>query len=51
MPVRLGFALLRGIRQDVAGRIELANAARPFVDVADHTRRARLDRRDPQVRA
>jgi len=39
-PVRLGFLLLRGIREDVAGRIELARAARPFVDVADLARRA-----------
>ncbi|OXJ06685.1 error-prone DNA polymerase [Burkholderia sp. HI2500] len=50
-PVRLGFSLLRGMREDVAGRIELARAARPFVDVADLARRARLDRHDLQVLA
>ncbi|OXI28309.1 error-prone DNA polymerase [Burkholderia sp. AU16741] len=50
-PVRLGFSLLRGMREDVAGRIELARAARPFVDVADLARRAQLDRHDLQVLA
>lgn len=50
-PVRLGFSLLRGMREDVAGRIEPARAARPFVDVADLARRARLDRHDLQVLA
>jgi len=50
-PVRLGFSLLRGMRQDVAGRIELARAARPFVDIADLARRARLDRHDLQALA
>ncbi|MCW3641576.1 helix-hairpin-helix domain-containing protein, partial [Burkholderia cenocepacia] len=35
----------------VAGRIALARAARPFVDVADLARRARLDRHDLQVLA
>ena len=50
-PVRLGFSLLRGMREDVAGRIELARAARSFVDVADLARRARLDRHDLQVLA
>ncbi|WP_322055714.1 error-prone DNA polymerase, partial [Burkholderia cenocepacia] len=50
-PVRLGFSLLRGMREDVAGRIELARAARRFVDVADLARRAQLDRHDLQVLA
>ncbi|KVK87639.1 DNA polymerase [Burkholderia ubonensis] len=50
-PVRLGFSLLRGMREDVAGRIELARAVRPFVDVADLARRAQLDRHDLQVLA
>ncbi|WP_457851404.1 helix-hairpin-helix domain-containing protein, partial [Burkholderia cepacia] len=44
-PVRLGFSLLRGMREDVASRIELARAARPFADVADLARRAQLDRK------
>ena len=48
-PVRLGFSLLRGMRQDAAGRIELARAVRPFVDVADLARRAQVDRHDLQV--
>lgn len=50
-PVRLGFSLLRGMREDVAERIELARAVRPFVDVADLARRAQLDRHDLQVLA
>ncbi|WP_126284843.1 error-prone DNA polymerase [Burkholderia stagnalis] len=50
-PVRLGFSLLRGMREDAAGRIELARAVRPFVDVADLARRAQLDRHDLQVLA
>ncbi|KVD65714.1 hypothetical protein WI87_32195 [Burkholderia ubonensis] len=50
-PVRLGFSLLRGMREDAAGRIELARAVRPFVDAADLARRARLDRHDLQVLA
>lgn len=48
-PVRLGFSLLRGNREEAAGRIELARAVRPFVDVADLARRAQLDRHDLQV--
>ncbi len=47
--MRLGFSLLRGMREDVAGNIELACAVRPFVDVADLARRAQLDRHDLQV--
>jgi len=50
-PVRLGFSLLRGMREDAAARIELARAARPFVDVTDLARRAQLDRHDLQVLA
>ncbi|HDR9150340.1 TPA: error-prone DNA polymerase [Burkholderia vietnamiensis] len=50
-PVRLGFSLLNGMREDTAGRIELARAVRPFVDVADLARRAQLDRHDLQVLA
>lgn len=40
MPARFGFSLLSGIREDVAGRIEFAHAARPFADVADRAPRA-----------
>ncbi|RQQ88731.1 error-prone DNA polymerase [Burkholderia stagnalis] len=50
-PVRLGFSLLRGMREEAADRIELARAVRPFVDVADLARRAQLDRHDLQVLA
>ncbi|OJB18813.1 error-prone DNA polymerase [Burkholderia ubonensis] len=50
-PVRLGFSLLRSMRKEAAGRIELARAVRPFVDVADLARRAQLDRHDLQVLA
>lgn len=51
MPGHLAFSLSRGMRDGVADRIELARAARPFVDVADLARRARLDRHNPQVLA
>lgn len=47
--MRLGFSLLRGMREDAAGNIELAFAVRPFVDVANLARRAQLDRHDLQV--
>ncbi|MBM5620356.1 error-prone DNA polymerase [Burkholderia pseudomallei] len=50
-PVRLGFSRLRGMREDVTSRIELARAARPFADVSDLARRAQLDRHDLQVLA
>ncbi|MGY4837936.1 error-prone DNA polymerase [Burkholderia pyrrocinia] len=50
-PIRLGFSLLNGMREDTAGRIELARAVRPFIDVADLARRAQLDRHDLQVLA
>ncbi|MBU6494194.1 MAG: error-prone DNA polymerase, partial [Burkholderiales bacterium] len=49
--VRLGFSLLRGMREEAATRIELARAVRPFADIADLARRAELDRRDLQVLA
>ncbi|AXA94460.1 error-prone DNA polymerase [Massilia sp. YMA4] len=49
--VRLGMALLRGMRAESAERIEQARALRPFADVADLARRARLDRHDLQVLA
>lgn len=48
-PVRLGFSLPNGMREDTAVRIELASAVRPFVDVAGLARRAQLDRHDLQV--
>lgn len=49
--VRLGFSLLRGMREEAATRIELARAVRPFADIADLARRAELDRHDLQVLA
>lgn len=49
--VRLGFSLLRGMRDEAATRIELARAVRPFGDIADLARRAELDRHDLQVLA
>jgi error-prone DNA polymerase len=49
--VRLGMSLLRGMRGEVAERIEQARALRPFADVADLARRAQLDRHDLQVLA
>ena len=49
--VRLGLSLLRGMRRDVAARIEDARAIRPFDSVADLARRAGLERGDLQVLA
>ncbi|MFM9437296.1 error-prone DNA polymerase [Janthinobacterium sp. CG_23.3] len=49
--VRLGLALLRGMRADSAQRIEDARAVQPFAGVADLARRAGLDRHDLQVLA
>jgi error-prone DNA polymerase len=49
--VRLGLSLLRGMRREVAARIEDARAIRPFADVADLSRRTQLDRHDLQVLA
>jgi error-prone DNA polymerase len=50
-PVRLGLHMLRGMSRDSADRIEIARAIRPFADVADLARRARLDRGDLQTLA
>ncbi len=44
--LRLGLRLVRGLAQAAAGRIAAARAAGTFMDVADLTRRARLDRGD-----
>jgi error-prone DNA polymerase len=49
--VRLGLSLQRGMRRDVAARIEDARAIRPFDSVTDLARRAGLDRADLQVLA
>ncbi|MGH8855593.1 MAG: error-prone DNA polymerase, partial [Telluria sp.] len=49
--VRLGLSLQRGLKQEVAARIEDARAIRPFDSVADLARRAQLDRGDLQVLA
>ena len=49
--VRLGLSLQRGMKREVAERIEEARAIRPFESVADLARRARLDRGDLQVLA
>ncbi len=49
--VRLGMALLRGMRAEAAQRIEETRAIRPFASVADLARRADLDRHDLQVLA
>nr|WP_264169776.1 hypothetical protein [Burkholderia cepacia] len=38
------------MREDAAGRIELARAARPFVDVADLARRAACSARPAGAR-
>ncbi|NNG22486.1 error-prone DNA polymerase [Telluria aromaticivorans] len=49
--VRLGLSLQRGLKHEVANRIEDARAIRPFESVADLARRANLDRGDLQVLA
>ncbi|MDC8759215.1 error-prone DNA polymerase [Janthinobacterium fluminis] len=49
--VRIGLALLSGMRADAARRIEQARAERPFDSVADLARRASLERQDLQVLA
>ena len=49
--VRLGFSLLRGMRDGAAERIENARAVRQFSSVSDLARRAQLDRNDLQVLA
>ncbi len=49
--VRLGLSLQRGLKQEVAARIEDARSIRPFDSVADLARRANLDRGDLQVLA
>ncbi|MFP5390874.1 MAG: error-prone DNA polymerase [Gammaproteobacteria bacterium] len=49
--IRLGLSLARGMRREVAARIEDARAIRPFDSVADLARRAGLDRHDLQVLA
>ena len=49
--IRLGLSLQRGMRKEVAERIEDTRAIRPFASVADLARRAQLDRHDLQVLA
>jgi error-prone DNA polymerase len=40
--LRLGLRQIRGISEDLANRLEAARAEKPFTDVADMTRRARV---------
>ncbi|MBU6487949.1 MAG: error-prone DNA polymerase [Burkholderiales bacterium] len=49
--VRLGLSLLRGMKQEVAERIENARAVRAFESVHDLAQRAELDRHDLHVLA
>jgi error-prone DNA polymerase len=49
--LRLGLALVNGMNEDAALRIEAARRERPFASVADLTLRARLSRRDIQALA
>jgi error-prone DNA polymerase len=44
-------SLVRGLKAESAARIEMARAVRPFRDVSDLARRARLDRRDLEMLA
>ncbi|HET9340101.1 MAG TPA: error-prone DNA polymerase [Casimicrobiaceae bacterium] len=49
--LRLGLRMVSGLTEAGAQRIEAARASRPFADVADLARRARLDRRDLEALA
>ena len=49
--VRLGLALLRGMKDEAAERIENSRAVRPFRSVHDLARRAQLNRHDLHVLA
>ena len=49
--VRLGLSILRGMKEEVAERIENARAVRAFEDVHDLARRAQLDRHDLHILA
>ena len=51
LALRLGLRQIDGFRAAAARRIEAARAERPFADVADLRRRARLDRRDMRLLA
>ena len=44
--IRLGFLMIKGFPEDAAKRIVAARRERPFADVADLARRARLDAGD-----
>ena len=43
--IRLGLRMIRGLREDDGQRIETARQTRPFTDVEDLGRRAKLDTR------
>ncbi|CAM0997589.1 Error-prone DNA polymerase [Rhodanobacter sp. Root179] len=49
--LRLGLRQVRGFREDVAGRISAARAARAFVDVTDLCARTGIDRRQQELLA
>jgi error-prone DNA polymerase len=49
--VRLGFSMVKGLPQESGWRIEEARTVRPFADVHDLARRARLTRQDLQALA
>jgi error-prone DNA polymerase len=49
--LRLGLRLVKGMREDSAGRLEQVRAQRPFTDVQDLAARAGFDRRDLAVLA
>ncbi|MBM2576877.1 error-prone DNA polymerase [Jannaschia sp. Os4] len=51
LALRMGLRQIDGFREGAARRIEAARADRPFADVADLRRRARLDRRDMRLLA
>ncbi|QRP64388.1 error-prone DNA polymerase [Rhodanobacter sp. FDAARGOS 1247] len=49
--LRLGLRQVRGFREDVAGRMSAARAARAFVDVTDLCARTGIDRRQQELLA
>ncbi len=51
LALRLGLRLVRGFREDAAGRIHAARAQHPFTDTADLATRAALDARDRKLLA
>ncbi|MEW5741694.1 MAG: error-prone DNA polymerase [Myxococcota bacterium] len=45
-PLRLGFEVIKGLREDTGKKLEAARAERPFTSVADVARRTRMPRHE-----